>query len=208
MESENLELKHSFIILSVIVIIEAILTYIERSGMALFAGVRLFQIFITLLIIFIIYKNFNTIGLKDLFKGFYKGLLWSFCFGVIVSIVGVFLYFSKSNPFSLFQTRLPVDKIELITFFLSICIIAPVYEEIIFRGVIYRLLRVRGIAVAIVSSSVIFSLAHLINGDISIVNIIGGFLFAIAFEVEKNLITPITIHITGNTALFLILLYK
>ncbi len=188
------------------VIIEAVLTYIDRSTMALFAGVRLFQIFITLSIIFIINKSFKPIGLKDLLKGFYKGILWSFGLGVIVVVVGIILYFLNSNPFSLFQARLPVNKIELITFFISICIIAPIYEEIIFRGVIYRLLRIRGLIVAIISSSIIFSLAHLINGDISIVNIIGGFLFAIAFEVEKNLITPITIHITGNTALFFIIL--
>ena len=31
---------------------------------------------------------------------------------------------------------------------------------------------------------------------------IGGILFAVAYEMEKNLLVPITIHVLGNLAIF------
>jgi membrane protease YdiL (CAAX protease family) len=172
--------------------------------MANFAGFRMVQTIIILSIIFVIYRNFNPIGLKDLTKGFLRGVLWSSGFGVVVLILGSILYFLNYNPFSLFRVRLPSSGLQLALYFSAICIIAPVYEEIVFRGVIYRLLRKRGVVIAVIVSSTIFSLMHMINGDISIVNIIGGFIFAISFEVEKNLVTPMTIHFAGNASIFLL----
>ena len=35
---------------------------------------------------------------------------------------------------------------------------------------------------------------------------IGGILFAVAYEMEKNLLAPITIHILGNLAIFILTL--
>jgi hypothetical protein len=34
--------------------------------------------------------------------------------------------------------------------------------------------------------------------------LVGGLLFAAAYEIEQTLFAPITIHVLGNTALFLI----
>jgi membrane protease YdiL (CAAX protease family) len=37
---------------------------------------------------------------------------------------------------------------------------------------------------------------------IPITQLIGGILFAVAYEIEKNLLVPITIHFMGNLAIF------
>ena len=45
-------------------------------------------------------------------------------------------------------------------------------------------------------------LAHPFYPAIPVTQVVGGLLFAVAYEVEKNLMVPITIHILGNMALF------
>jgi hypothetical protein len=37
-----------------------------------------------------------------------------------------------------------------------------------------------------------------------ITQLIGGILFAVAYEIEKNLLVPITIHCLGNLAIFIL----
>jgi hypothetical protein len=38
--------------------------------------------------------------------------------------------------------------------------------------------------------------------NIPIPQIVGGLLFALSYEVEKNLMVPIIIHMSGNLAIF------
>jgi membrane protease YdiL (CAAX protease family) len=83
-------------------------------------------------------------------------------------------------------------------------LISPLAEEMFFRGMIFGYLRRRGLVTAILGSTVLFSLAHLLTTGITFVQIIGGLVFAVAYEVEKNLLVPITIHVLGNTAIFTI----
>jgi uncharacterized protein len=45
-------------------------------------------------------------------------------------------------------------------------------------------------------------LVHPMDRSLPVTQIIGGLLFAVAYEVEGNLLVPITIHALGNLAIF------
>jgi len=51
-------------------------------------------------------------------------------------------------------------------------------------------------------------MAYAIFQWIPLPQIVGGILFAAAYEKEKNLMVPITIHVLGNMAIFSISLIK
>ncbi len=165
---------------------------------------RLCQIFIFILIFLAAERNTVSLGLslKQIIPGFKSGILWSFVFGTAVFFVsGILWLLGKISP-ELLRVRLPEQAVSDI--FLSLilrCVIGPVAEEIFFRGIIYGFLRRWGIFPAIFLSSSLFVLAHQSGG---FPQIIGAVLFAAAYEAERNLMVPITIHIIGNITLFLL----
>jgi hypothetical protein len=83
-------------------------------------------------------------------------------------------------------------------------LIGPVAEEIFFRGILYGFFRRWGIPAAVLLSTLLFILPHYHASGLAvpITQLIGGILFAIAYEIEKNLLVPITIHSLGNLAIF------
>jgi CAAX protease family protein len=134
--------------------------------------------------------------------GLEKGLLWSAGFGAFSGILFAILHVSGINPLSLIRTSLPRDSANLFLFFLVGGIIAPVAEEVFFRGILYGFLRRWGIAVALVLSTLVFSVSHGLGHGFPLTQAVGGILFAVAYEIEKNLLVPITIHCLGNLAIF------
>jgi membrane protease YdiL (CAAX protease family) len=98
----------------------------------------------------------------------------------------------------------PAQKTAFSVFLLLLVggLISPVAEEIFFRGIIYGYLRRWSTILAILGSTALFSMAHLMTTGVTFVQIIGGLVFAVAYEKEKNLLVPITIHVLGNMAIF------
>ena len=85
--------------------------------------------------------------------------------------------------------------------------VSPITEEIVFRGVLYGYLRRWGILAAIIGSTVLFVLAHSIQGVFPLTQVVGGIVFAVAYEREHNLLVPMVIHILGNLAIFTVTLF-
>ena len=83
-------------------------------------------------------------------------------------------------------------------------LISPLTEEIFFRGIVYGFLRKWSAILAVLGSTIVFSMVHGITSGVSFIQVVGGLVFAIAYEVEKNLLVPITIHVLGNTAIFVL----
>ena len=79
---------------------------------------------------------------------------------------------------------------------------APLAEELYFRGVLYGWLRRFGPAVAVIGSTLVFVAAYPNLVPIPITQLIGGLVIAISYEIEKNLMVPILVHGLGNAALF------
>lgn len=119
------------------------------------------------------------------------------------AIFGI-LFWAGVNSLEIIHTRLPEEKSGVILFFLIGGAIAPVAEEVFFRGVIYGFFRRWGVIIALVTSTIIFVLAHAIFSRIPVTQTVGGILFALAYEIEGNLMVPITIHILGNLAIFIL----
>lgn len=86
---------------------------------------------------------------------------------------------------------------------LLMILLAPVVEELVFRGLVYRMLREQwGIAVSVVISSVFFSLLH--QGLIVSPQLLGGIIFALAYEWSRSLWVSIGLHIGANSAVYLL----
>jgi membrane protease YdiL (CAAX protease family) len=81
-------------------------------------------------------------------------------------------------------------------------IISPVVEEIFFRGILFGFFRRWGATTAVVLSTILFVLPHLKRGAIPVTQMVGGVVFAAAYEKEKSLAAPIIIHSLGNLSIF------
>ncbi|WP_300672375.1 type II CAAX endopeptidase family protein [Desulfoluna sp.] len=135
-------------------------------------------------------------------RAFVKGVAWSLGFGAFAATCAVVLALSGINPLGLIRMRLPQDPTTLALFFLTGGLVAPIAEEFFFRGILYRLLRPFGMIQAILITTLLFAAAHAIQGGLPATQLVGGLLFAAAFEKEGHLLVPIIIHAAGNTALF------
>ena len=160
-----------------------------------------------ILLIFIAIKFEKSAGALGLIKekilaGIKKGLIWSACFGITAIVLIVLLYLADINALRMLYTPLPYSKALIIIYLLIAGVIGPLAEEIFFRGILYGFLRQWGVYMAVTVSTLLFVLPHLTGGNLPVTQIVGGIVFALAYEKEKNLMVPITIHCLGNLAIF------
>jgi len=134
-------------------------------------------------------------------EGLKKGIVWSLGFGLIAGGTMLVLYVMGHNPLLLVRSPLPTTNAQLAGFFLVGGFIAPVAEELCFRGILYTYFRRWGIILALVASTIIFVVLHATHG-LPVTQIVGGIVFAVAYEISHNLMVPITIHALGNLAIF------
>jgi membrane protease YdiL (CAAX protease family) len=146
----------------------------------------------------------ETVGLtrNTISDGLKRGLIWSAGFGVSAAIILTVLYFFNFNLLKIFSSPSTSSLSGFILLLIVGGVFSPIAEEIFFRGIVYSFLRRRGIILAILGSAILFSAVHAVITGISFIQVIGGLIFATTYEVEKNLIVPITIHVLGNMAIF------
>lgn len=207
MDSEKIGLRFLSAAALLILLLETIsavaATWGTISPLVLLGGTRLIQIAALLFLSKILSQGLVAIGLSrhTLSGGFKTGLLWSATFSGIAAIGFLLLFMSDKNPLLLIRTPLPRDNISLFLFFAVGGIIAPIAEELFFRGILYTYLRRWGIFAAVVISTLVFVLFHA-PVAIPATQIIGGIVFALSYEYGKSLATPVTIHILGNLSIF------
>jgi membrane protease YdiL (CAAX protease family) len=210
MEAKKIKIKTLIICLGAICFVEAARWLVTSRDlwdpMIGLGTARLFETILILLIVLLWGKGLTSVGLapSKIFQGVIKGLTWSVGFGVLALLGFFILSIYGHNPLQLIKTRLPRWPGDIILFYLVGGIVAPIAEEVFFRGVLYGFFRRWGVVVALVLSTVLFVLPHLGGHGLPITQIIGGLLFAIAYEIEGNLLTPITIHSLANLAIFTI----
>ena len=87
-------------------------------------------------------------------------------------------------------------------------VLAPVFEEIIFRGVLYGSLRARfGVWPAVVMSAAIFALAHGYGAAGFASVFLSGALWAWSYERTRSLLPGMIAHMANNAAVGLTLLW-
>ncbi|WP_069649783.1 CPBP family intramembrane glutamic endopeptidase [Caloranaerobacter ferrireducens] len=92
----------------------------------------------------------------------------------------------------------------IITVLLIIGILVPIFEEILYRGLIYkRLVEDINIWVAIIIQAILFGLTHfnLIQG---LYTFVLGIILALTYHWVKSIWAPIIIHITFNSANYVV----
>lgn len=208
MEADTIQIKTLAICLAAVIAVEAVLRVGLRPEtlhpMIFLGAVRLLEAGMIVMIVLIRERGLSAIGLSltGIVPGLKRGLIWSAGFGLI-TLVGFALIFAIGvDPLALIQTGLPAKPGDIILFFLVGGLIGPVAEEVLFRGILYGFCRRWGAPAAIILTTLAFVLAHPFFPGVPVTQIVGGLLFAVAYEVEKNLIVPITIHALGNTAIF------
>jgi len=205
-EAKQIQVRTLALAVAAVVLVEAGMAFANAAFNPLLRlGVaRLFELGLMVWIVHVVGGSVASIGLDrarwlaDLKKGF----LWSAGFGALSAIGFAVLFMAGTNPLSVIRTGFPKSSEDLLLFFLVGGIVAPVTEEVFFRGILYGFLRRWGILVALVLSTAAFALTHGIGHGFPVTQVVGGILFAGAYEIEKNLVVPITIHCLGNLAIF------
>lgn len=174
------------------------LPYYASLGVSL-----LVQITVIAALVHLIEKDWAAIGLsRDLLAhGLLRGMLWAFCFGLMALLGYVLMTWWGMHPLGMIYTRLPDRLSECLVYFCVGGLIAPVAEEVFFRGVLFGFLRPRGLVFALVVSTLIFVAVHLPSG-IPVTQTVGGVVFALSYDKERSLLTPIIIHSSANMSIF------
>ena len=144
------------------------------------------------------------LGPSRFLSGLTRGGLWSLGFGAL-ALAGLALMAGLGYPaLRMIFVQLPHKTGELAIYFIVGGLVAPVAEEIFFRGIVYGFFRRWGRSLALAVSTLAFVAAHGTGSAFPLTQLVGGILFAVAYEIEGNLMVPIVIHTTGNLALFTI----
>jgi len=214
LEAAHIKLKTVAFSMAAVLIIEtlaALLNGYRTAPILIIGGARSLEIMLLLVICCITEPNgIRSLGIlpKRIRSGLFRGFLWSAGFGLVVGLVAVILKTAGLRPTDLIAANLPSTQPSLLFFLVVGGIIGPVAEEIFFRGMLYGYFRRWGMWSALLLSTLVFVMAHAIFHRVPFPQIVGGILFAVAYEKEKNLMVPITIHVLGNLAIFAIAMIK
>lgn len=85
-----------------------------------------------------------------------------------------------------------------------VCVVAPLAEEVFFRGFLYGALRKRGVPIAALVSGVTFGLAHVASSPIGFVVPLAtlGVILALLYERTGSLYPSIALHSLNNSIAF------
>jgi membrane protease YdiL (CAAX protease family) len=208
MEAKKITLKALVVSIAAVLTTEVLLrpavTALFVSPLPGIGITRIAEIILLILIVIQFEKSIGAIGLapREMFSGFKKGMIWSGCFGIAAIVLIVLLYMAGINALRLLYTPLPYSKLLVLIYLVVGGVIGPVAEELFFRGILYGFFRRWGVYTAVVLSTLLFILPHLTGGNLPATQLVGGIVFAIAYEREKSLLVPITIHCLGNLAIF------
>jgi membrane protease YdiL (CAAX protease family) len=205
-EAKQIQVKTLLLSIAAITLVEAgaVLSKSASSPLLRLGTARLLELGFMVWIVHVLEGSVGSLGFDRTrwIAGMKKGLLWSAGFGALSGIVFAVLFMAGTNPLSMIRASLPKNSATLLLFFLVGGIVAPVAEELFFRGILYGFLRRWGVWVALVLSTCAFALIHGLGHGFPVTQVVGGILFAAAYEIEKNLLVPITIHCLGNLAIF------
>jgi membrane protease YdiL (CAAX protease family) len=208
MAVKTIETKIVFLALAALVTTEAAVRVVVSeaglSPMFILGMARVVQVLFFLVIVSSWGRGMSSIGLarNQVLAGVRRGLIWSGIFGICASLGLTVLYATHIDPLKLIKTHMPPGAHGIVLFFVVGGLVAPMAEEVFFRGIVYGFLRRWGVLLALTGTTALFVLAHAITSRIPLTQIVGGIVFAVAYEVEGNLMVPITIHVLGNMAIF------
>jgi membrane protease YdiL (CAAX protease family) len=137
-----------------------------------------------------------------------QGWLFWIKAAVIVGAVLFVILLAVGIGFVTLGFSLPLPRLhsssEVLPTFLFMCIVAPLFEEVIYRLVLCPpFAALLGTRNCIVLSGLIFAGLHFLYGNPSPENLLGGFILCWAFLKSGTLIIPLSLHALGNLCAFL-----
>ena len=124
----------------------------------------------------------------------FMGLFISIVLNFAIAMTGLSEIMYEMNPSRYDQ----LSSLPLIPSFITLCILAPVLEELLFRGIIFRrLMEYRGFVYAAVFSAVLFGLVHL-DVFTGICAFLIGVIMAIIYRHTGNLFVSMAFHFGFN----------
>jgi len=174
----------------------------ELREMSIFLSMMLNLLCIVVILFYMKYKQ--ALNIKIFFRNAFhpnwiKDLLMIIpC--IVAAFCGSYMLFYALYPF------VPKIVLEFMNFnfdstilnYISICLLAPITEEIIFRGIVFQRLALKwNVTAGIIVSSVIFAIGHFPY------NFIGAFAYGvvlcIVYKKSGSLYVPIVFHMIVNT---------
>ncbi len=191
------DLPQGFILCSLLVVIfcEVFASYIQLDALVLLWGLRICES----ILLYLLVLHFDVREALGITLPTSKDWQLFFWVSAIVLLAGLVLLavFSGLNIW----LTLPSFAQGFAGIILML-LLAPIVEELFFRGIVYRLLRETfGIWSAIVLSAMCFAYMH---GALLSPQLIGGLIFASAYEYTRNLWIPILLHVAGNSLIILL----
>jgi membrane protease YdiL (CAAX protease family) len=208
MASNQITVKGLIISIAAVLCVEAaarpVTAWNPLHPLVALGAIRLLEIALLVFVAALWGTGLSSVGVtrSRAFYGFVRGLLWSAGFGVIALIASLILYAVGINGLALIHMQLPRDPGYIALLFLVGGAVGPAAEELFFRGILYGFFRRWGAFVALILSTLIFVLAHPGFPGIPVTQVVGGIVFAMAYEKEGSLLAPLTIHVLGNMAIF------
>ncbi|MHA6260114.1 lysostaphin resistance A-like protein [Sporosarcina sp. CAU 1771] len=142
--------------------------------------------------------KWNEVGWVPFPRSYWRQIIgWTFVLIIasvllvtLMSFVGVGVENSKTE-----SVQNHLSPLTFIIAFASASIISPIYEEIFYRGFLYRWLRSHfGLLSGMLGSSFVFMLVHIPNYNVLPVTLISGLLFSWTYEKTGSIIPGIIIH--------------
>ncbi|MBF0596448.1 CPBP family intramembrane glutamic endopeptidase [Faecalibacter rhinopitheci] len=155
-----------------------------------------------------IIKDFKTkISLTEIVLSFFiwLGLLpLTEYFTTLIPTDGIF-----SDLYKMFSTNFTMLLDYKIAGFITVCIFAPIFEEVLFRGIIFKGLLQHKIhpALAIVVSGFLFGMAHMNPWQFIGAGIL-GMIFAFTYYRTKSLVIPVLLHAINNCLSYYLMLQE
>lgn len=177
---------------------------VQADRLALVGFGRVLQVALILMLVWAKEKSLLPLGLtaSGLPRGIFRGAAWSAGFAAVAMAAGAAMVGAGFDPLAYLASPGPKDGKEMILLLAVGGVVGPVAEEVFFRGVCYGYFRRWGIAAAVLLTTAVFVAAHAASSRVPVTQIVGGLIFAASYEIEKNLMVPVVIHVSGNLALF------
>ena len=164
--SQRVQLNILILILVTILVVEwaqrIFGSRVPYDPMIILGAERIFQVILIILIVLIWGKGLESIGLglPQIFFGLKKGLIWAFGFGILAFLAFLGLVMAGVNPLPLIKMPMNSGIDQLIFLIIIGGILAPVAEEVVFRGVLYGFFRRWGLILALIVSTLLFVVVH------------------------------------------------
>ncbi len=171
---------------------------VEKDYRNLLAGLVMASLAITTYIS--LYKVYEKRKISEFsIKGIVKYLLLGIIIGAVLQALTVLVIYLKGG-----YSVVSVNPILFVLPPLTMAFTSAIFEEILFRGVIFRITEEKlGSYLALLISAIIFGAMHLLNPNSSLLAGVGiaiqaGLLLGVAYMYTRNLWFPIAIHFAWN----------